>query len=73
MITCRTRRWGHSLGITIPHEQVQQLGLKENQTIVVEIVKTQNPLRELFGFGKDNKITPEEFLATRKLLESKSV
>jgi len=36
-----------------------------------EIIKKDNPLKELFGFGKKNKITRQEFLETRHLLESK--
>lgn len=34
---------------------------------------SKNPLKELFGFGRNNKITKEEFLETRKLLEGKSM
>ncbi len=30
-------------------------------------------LEELFGFAKNNKITREEFLETRKLLESSRI
>lgn len=70
MLTCKTKKWGNSLGLIIPKEEAQQLQLKENQQIVVEIMAIENPLKELFGFGKDNKITKKEFLETRELLES---
>lgn len=69
MIACKTKRWGNSLGLIIPSETVQDLSLHENQEIVIEITLT-NPLKELFGFGKDNKITKKEFLETRKLFDS---
>lgn len=36
-----------------------------------ELIKKENPLKELFGFGKKNKITKQESYKTRSLLESK--
>ena len=71
MIAAKTRKWGNSLGIIIPKEEVENLNLKENQIVILEITKKENPLKELFGFGKDDKITKEDFLETRRLLESK--
>ena len=73
MITCTTKRWGNSLGVIIPKGDVKQHHLQENQQVVIEIVAVQNPLKELFGFAKNNKITREEFLETRKLLESSRI
>lgn len=70
MIACKTKRWGNSLGLVIPHEIVHDLSLHENQEIVIEIVTTANPLKELFGFGKENKIGKKEFAATRTSFES---
>ena len=69
MIIAKTRKWGNSLGIVIPKEEAESLRLRENEEVVVEIAKKDNPLKELFGFAKQNKITREEFLRTRKLLE----
>lgn len=71
MIATKTRKWGNSLGVLIPKEEVENLNLKENQDIVVDIIKKENPLKELFGSGKHNKITKKEFRETRKLFESK--
>ena len=70
MITAHTKRWGNSLGLLIPKEEAEELNLSENQEVVVEIVSVENPLHELFGFSKKNKITREDFMETRKLLES---
>lgn len=70
MITCTTKQWGNSLGIIIPRNEVIHHHLQENQQVVIDILKVENPLKELFGFAKDNPITKEEFLETRKLLES---
>lgn len=38
--------------------------------VIVKIALKENPLKELFGFGKENKITKEEFLRTRNMLEN---
>lgn len=70
MIICTTKQWGNSLGIIIPHNEVKHHHLQENQQVVIDIVKVENPLKELFGFGKNNPITKKDFLETRKLLES---
>ncbi|MEK6950674.1 MAG: hypothetical protein AABX13_03030 [Nanoarchaeota archaeon] len=70
IITCTTKKWGNSLGIILPKQERKHFHLQENQQVVIEIIKVENPLKELFGFTKDNKITREEFLETRKLLES---
>ncbi len=71
MITCHTKKWGNSLGLIIPREEVRQLHLHEDQQLVIDIVAIENPLKELFGFAKENKITKNEFQQTRALLESK--
>jgi antitoxin component of MazEF toxin-antitoxin module len=71
MIRCKTKKWGNSLGVIIPKKEVQELNLSEGQTIMLDIVNSENPLKELFGFAKNNKISREEFLKTRRSLESK--
>ncbi len=71
MMVCKTRKWGNSLGLLIPKQEAENMKLQEGQTVVVEIVKAENPLKELFGFGRNNKITRKEFIETRALLESK--
>jgi antitoxin MazE len=35
--TSRVARWGNSLGVRIPQEGVEQLGLKEGESVNVEI------------------------------------
>ncbi len=70
MIICQTKKWGNSLGIIIPKDDASQLGLHEDEEIAVDIVKKDSPLKELFGFGKSNKITKQQFEETRTLIES---
>lgn len=69
MIVAKTRKWGNSLGIVIPKEEAESLNLKEDQEVVVDIIKKNNPLKELFGSGRLNKISRDDFLTARKLLE----
>ena len=67
MIT-KTRKWGNSLGVRIPKDVVNEMGLRENQEIVVELMPKENVLKELFGFakGKINKSTEEIIKESRK-------
>ncbi len=69
MIVGKIKKWGNSFGLLIPKEELRRMNLGENQEVVAEITKKENPLKELFGFGKKNRITREEFLETRKMLE----
>ena len=71
MIKGKIKKWGNSLGIIIPNEAVKELKLHENQEIGIEIINMDNPLKELFGWGKDKKITRKEFEENRESLESK--
>lgn len=71
MIIFKTRKWGSSLGFVIPKNVVKELKLRENEEVAVEITKKENPLKELFGIGSKNKITKEDFLRTRRILEEK--
>ncbi|MDO8661297.1 MAG: hypothetical protein Q7K43_05390 [Candidatus Woesearchaeota archaeon] len=68
-IECKTRKWGNSLGILISKKEAKESNLTEDQDIVIEVTEIKNPLRELFGFGKNKKITPELFKQVRQLLE----
>ena len=71
MIASKIKKWGNSFGVLIPKSELEKRHLGENQEVIIEITKKGSPLKELFGFGKKNKITKESFLETRKMLESK--
>ena len=71
MIIGKIRKWGNSIALLIPKDEARNLDLREDQEVVAEITKKGNPLKELFGFGRKDKITRKEFLETRKSLESK--
>ncbi len=42
------KRWGNSMGIILPKDIVEEKNIKENDKIVVEIVKKAD-LRKVFG------------------------
>ncbi|MBI2574590.1 hypothetical protein HYV82_01775 [Candidatus Woesearchaeota archaeon] len=67
----KVHKWGGSVGILVSRKQAEILNLREGEDVSVEITKKENPLKELFGSGRANKITRKEFLEARKLLESK--
>lgn len=69
MISGKIKKWGNSFGVLIPKQEVERMHLAENQEVTIEVTKKENPLRELFGFGKRNKISRDEFLETRRMLE----
>lgn len=71
MLIGKIRKWGNSIALLIPKDEAISLNLRENQEVAVEITKKDNPLKELFGFGRKDKITRKEFLEARKSYESK--
>ncbi len=71
VVRTKTRKWGNSIGIVIPGEEVERLKLKENEEVMIQIAKKENPLKELFGTLKTKKTAEELLQETRKELESK--
>ena len=47
-IEATVRKWGSSVGVVLPKELVEAQGLKENQKVLIEVVKEAN-LTHLFG------------------------
>ncbi|MBI2672361.1 hypothetical protein HYX16_05490 [Candidatus Woesearchaeota archaeon] len=71
MIIAKTKKWGNSIGLIIPKEEAKKMHIGEDQEIGIEVVKKENPLRELFGALKFKKSTEQLIKESRKLLESK--
>lgn len=59
------------MGIVIPQETVEALGIRQNEFIIVDIQKNENVLRELFGNLKFEKSTETLLKEARKDLEGK--
>jgi antitoxin component of MazEF toxin-antitoxin module len=51
------RKWGNSLGVVIPSEEVSREGLKENDEVEIVIRKAVD-IRQLFGKYKFRDLQP---------------
>ncbi len=72
MIISKTKKWGSSLGIVIPKKAVEELNLRENMEVVIDIKPKENPLKELFGMGMGKtKKSTEQLLKEIRGKESK--
>ena len=71
MIEVKVKEWGNSMGIIIPKHVINEMNIKSGDSILVNLEKKENPLKELFGFGKGKKLTSKALLESRRLLESK--
>ena len=54
-IEVKLKKWGNSMGLLIPKSELIKMSIEENQEVVVEISKKDNPLKALFGFGKNER------------------
>ncbi len=59
-VEVKIRKWGNSFGVILPKILLDSRGLKEDDGIVIEIVKEAD-LRNVFGSVKKRKITGQEF------------
>ena len=53
------KKWGNSMGVILPKELVEKERIKENDKIMIQIVKKAD-LRKIFGSLKRN-MTGQEF------------
>ncbi|HIJ14260.1 TPA: AbrB/MazE/SpoVT family DNA-binding domain-containing protein [Candidatus Woesearchaeota archaeon] len=58
-IEVKLKKWGNSFGIVLPMEMVNERGLKEDDQIMVEVVKVAN-LSKIYGMIKERKMTGQE-------------
>lgn len=72
MLIAKTRKWGSSLGVIIPKDMVNELRLREDQDVIIDIKPKDNPLKELFGSVKLSKPT-EQLLKEIRGKESKFI
>jgi antitoxin component of MazEF toxin-antitoxin module len=57
MISAKLKKWGNSYGILIPRDELSRLDISEDQELFVDIIKKENPLKEMFGFTKTHKLS----------------
>ncbi len=70
-IEVKAKQWGNSIGIVIPKDVVDNMRIKPGESVLIEVEKKENPLKELFGALKFKKSTEKLLKETRKELESK--
>jgi len=58
-VEAKVREWGRSLGVVLPKEETKGEGIKENDTVVMLIVKKTDVLKQTFGTLKFDKATEE--------------
>ncbi len=71
VIEIKTRKWGNSVGIVIPKETLNQLNLKIDEEVLIEIHKKENVLKELFGALKFTKSSRKILNEVREDFEGK--
>ncbi len=49
MVYVKIKKWGNSLGITLPVNIIRNKKIAENEIIEIEIKKKTEPLKKLFG------------------------
>ena len=69
-IQVQVKKWGNSLGVLIPNEAVKKLNLKKGDFVDLNIKKSGNVLKELFGTIKFDESTEKMLKEDRE--ESKS-
>ena len=64
MIECESivRRWGNSIGLTIPKEIVNKINLKENRKVRFIIIEEESPIKRTFGILKEWKTPTNQII-----------
>ena len=70
----KVKKWGNSLGVIIPKEELKGESLKENDELFIIAMKRDNAIRESFGILKDWKMTGQKAkdLARRELYHDRT-
>lgn len=60
MFTGKTKKWGNSLGVVIPHKIVEELELQPNETVELAVIHNgMQGVKDSFGTLKTKKSTQE--------------
>lgn len=69
----KTRAWGNSLGIVIPRDLVNELGITVGEEVILDVQKKGTVLKELFGAVPLKRKTQNILADVRKELEGKFI
>ncbi len=70
-IEVKTKKWGNSIGVVIPSKAAQKMKLRPEETVIIEITKKDNVLKDLFGSLKLKKPTETILKEIREELEGR--
>jgi len=70
-IEVKTKKWGNSIGVVIPFKTAHKLKLRPEETVIIEITKKDNVLKDLFGALKFKKRTERILKEVREDLEGR--
>ena len=59
-IQAKLKKWGNSMAIIIPNKMIEERKLKENDEIIIEVVRKAD-LSRTFGIIKKRKMSGQEF------------
>ena len=59
-IEVKLKKWGNSMAVIVPNRIIENQNLRENDKIVIEIVKKAD-LSKIFGIIKKRKMSGQEF------------
>ena len=58
-VQAKLKKWGNSMAVIVPISLVERRKLKENDTILIEVVKEAN-LSEISGLIKKRRVSGQE-------------
>lgn len=71
-VEVKLKKWGNSMAVVVPSRLVEERQLKENDTIIIEVVRKAD-LSDVFGMIKKRKISGQQAKDEMRLgWESKS-
>ena len=70
-IEVKTKKWGNSIGVVIPFKTAHKLKLRAEETVIIEITRKDNVLKELFGSLQFRKPTEHILKQVREELEGR--
>lgn len=62
-IVAKAKKWGSSFGVIIPKDAVDDLGIRENDSLRLKVSKAavSDALRKTWGISSDDKKTAQEW------------
>ena len=65
----KTKQWGNSIGVVIPKKLVDNLKIKADENIIIDVEKKENPLKEV-GRLHEPLFSPTEEWETQGLVSN---